>query len=64
MIVRNKAYTLVCADGSSDVYILRTTEECENRGIRFLLILFPANDGSNLKRILLELTCVYLAIAQ
>lgn len=64
MIAHNEAYTLVCADGSSDVYILRTTEECENRGIRFLLISFLANDGSNMKRILLELTCAYLAIAQ
>lgn len=63
MIVCNEVYTLVCAGGSSDVYILRTTEECENRGIRFLLILFPANDWSSMKRILLELTCVYLAIA-
>lgn len=63
MIACNEVYTLVCTGGSSDVYILRTTEECENRGIRFLLILFPVNDWSSMKRILLELTCVYLAIA-
>ena len=64
MIARNEVYTLACAGGSSNVYILRTTEEWENRGIRFLFILVPANDWSGMKRIFLELKCADLAIAQ